>query len=84
MLISFSGVSWLIVSVSELIDWMVKLNMEIEAADLAYTLGLEDKFHPQTILITFFHNKIKDKQHTSLDQVLPYILYLSCFSILIN
>ncbi|CAH1428575.1 unnamed protein product [Lactuca virosa] len=74
------GSTIFIQKVTELIDWMVKLNMEIEAADLAYTMGLEDKFHPQTILTTFFHNKIKDKQHTSLDQIKHHISELKSFS----
>ncbi|KAI3688622.1 hypothetical protein L2E82_46329 [Cichorium intybus] len=60
---------FLIQKVPDLIDWMVKSNMEIEAADLAYTLGLVDKCRPVTILMTFFHNKIKDRQHTSVGQI---------------
>ncbi|KAJ9567873.1 hypothetical protein OSB04_003839 [Centaurea solstitialis] len=55
----------LIPKIPEVIDWMVKNDLEIEAADIAYTFGLEDKCRPQTILTTFLHNKINDKQHGS-------------------
>nr|XP_043607234.1 uncharacterized protein LOC122579184 isoform X2 [Erigeron canadensis] len=59
----------LISKLPEVIDWMVKNNLEIEAADIAYTFGLEDKCHPETILMTFLHNKIKHTQNGSSLQV---------------
>nr|XP_043606914.1 uncharacterized protein LOC122578927 [Erigeron canadensis] len=59
----------LIHKLPEVIDWMVKNNLEIEAADIAYTFGLEDKCHPETILLTFLHNKIQDIQSGSSLQV---------------
>ncbi|XP_024976860.1 uncharacterized protein LOC112514561 isoform X2 [Cynara cardunculus var. scolymus] len=55
----------LIPKIPEVIDWMLKNDLYIEAADIAYTFGLEDKCRPQTILTTFLHNKINDGQHGS-------------------
>ncbi|KAI3673669.1 hypothetical protein L6452_39793 [Arctium lappa] len=55
----------LIPKIPEVIDWMVKNDLEVEAADIAYTFGLEDKCRPQTILTTFLHNKINGRQHGS-------------------
>ncbi|KAK9080592.1 hypothetical protein SSX86_000350 [Deinandra increscens subsp. villosa] len=56
---------FLVRKIPEVIDWMVKNNLEIEAADLAYTFKLEDKCHPRNILVTYLHKKIRDMQYAS-------------------
>nr|XP_043638728.1 uncharacterized protein LOC122609846 [Erigeron canadensis] len=59
----------LIQKLPEVIDWMVKSNLEIEAADVVYTFGLEDKCHPEAMLMTFLHKKITHTQNGSSLQV---------------
>ncbi|CAH9075816.1 unnamed protein product [Cuscuta epithymum] len=44
---------FLMSKISEVIDWMVKNKMEVDAADLAYTCGLEKQINPQKLLISF-------------------------------
>ncbi|KAF8378090.1 hypothetical protein HHK36_029426 [Tetracentron sinense] len=39
--------------VPDIIQGMLKNGMHIEAVDVAYTFGVEDKFHPKTILTSF-------------------------------
>ena len=39
---------------------LVMKKLEVEAADIAYTFGLEDKCHPLTILTKFLRNVIDD------------------------
>ncbi|KAK3029344.1 hypothetical protein RJ639_037867 [Escallonia herrerae] len=46
-----SGV--LVAMISEIIEKMLKNKMEIEALDIVYTLGIVDRFPPQTILESF-------------------------------
>lgn len=38
---------------TEVIDWMVKNKMEVDAVDIAYTCGIEDQINPQKLLISF-------------------------------
>lgn len=59
---------------------MVKNNLEIEAADTAYTFGLEDKCHPLILLTIFLRKKIRDIQNGSPSQMVTHILslILSC------
>ncbi|XP_035846192.1 uncharacterized protein LOC110941666 isoform X2 [Helianthus annuus] len=56
---------FLVPKIPEVIDFMVKNNLEIEAADIAYTFGLEDKCHPLSILATFLRSRIKNIQNGS-------------------
>ncbi|KAK1407128.1 hypothetical protein QVD17_38739 [Tagetes erecta] len=56
---------FLIPKMPEVISYMVKNDLEIEAVDLAYTFGLEDKCHPQNILTTYLHKKLKVIQNGS-------------------
>ncbi|KAJ0790266.1 hypothetical protein HanPI659440_Chr05g0213501 [Helianthus annuus] len=56
---------FLVPKIPEVIDLMVKNNLEIEAADIAYTFGLEDKCHPLSILATFLRSRIKNIQNGS-------------------
>ncbi|GKC20706.1 protein FRIGIDA [Tanacetum coccineum] len=49
---------------------MVKDNLVIEAADIAYTFGLEDKCHPETILATYLQNKDNGIENGSPSQLL--------------
>ncbi|PWA36908.1 frigida-like protein [Artemisia annua] len=46
--------------IPEVIDMLVKKKLEVEAADIAFTFGLEDKCHPLTILTKFLQNVIDD------------------------
>lgn len=39
--------------ISEIVEEMMKKKMEVDAVDMVYTFGLEERFHPQTILISF-------------------------------
>ncbi|XP_057791490.1 protein FRIGIDA [Salvia miltiorrhiza] len=39
--------------ISEIIEEMVKNKMEVDAVDIVYTFGLEERFNPHTILISF-------------------------------
>ncbi|XP_076939747.1 uncharacterized protein LOC143608652 [Bidens hawaiensis] len=56
---------FLIPKIPEVIYLMVKNNLETEAADIAFTFGLEDVCHPRNILTTNLHNTIKDIQNAS-------------------
>ncbi|GJR99048.1 FRIGIDA-like protein 3 [Tanacetum coccineum] len=46
--------------IPEVIDMMVMSKLEVKAADIAYTFGLEDKCHPLTILTKFLRSIIDD------------------------
>ncbi|XP_076882639.1 uncharacterized protein LOC143531175 [Bidens hawaiensis] len=59
---------FLMPKIPEVIDLMVKNNLEVEAADVAHAFGLEDKCHPQSILGTFLHKDIRHIQDGSLFQ----------------
>ncbi|XP_076939740.1 protein FRIGIDA-like [Bidens hawaiensis] len=56
---------FLIPKIPEVIDLMVKNNLEVEAADVAHPFGLEDKCHPQSILGPILHNDITNIQDGS-------------------
>ncbi|KAJ0748017.1 hypothetical protein HanOQP8_Chr05g0196281 [Helianthus annuus] len=56
---------FLVPKIPEVIDLMVKNNLEIEAADIAYTFGLEDKCRPLSILATFLRNRIRNNISSS-------------------
>lgn len=45
--------SFLMTKIPEVIDWMVKSKMEVDAVDTAYTCGIEDQINPQKLLISF-------------------------------
>ncbi|XP_019169864.1 PREDICTED: protein FRIGIDA isoform X2 [Ipomoea nil] len=45
--------SLLMTKIPEVIDWMVKSKMEVDAVDIAYTCGIEDQINPQKLLISF-------------------------------
>ena len=55
---------------------MLKDNLGIEAADIAYTFGLEDKCHPETILKTFLQNKDKGIESGSSSHLVSRALFL--------
>ncbi|XP_016466476.1 protein FRIGIDA-like [Nicotiana tabacum] len=65
----------LIEKIPEIIEGMVKHKMEVEAVDVAYTFGVEEKISPYTILSSFLHEfkeslkKRKWKSHGSHDVV---------------
>ncbi|XP_016504726.1 protein FRIGIDA-like isoform X1 [Nicotiana tabacum] len=67
--------STLSVYLQEIIEGMVKHKMEVEAVDVAYTFGVEEKISPCTILSSFLHvfkeslKKRKWKSHGSHDVV---------------
>ncbi|KAK1407127.1 hypothetical protein QVD17_38738 [Tagetes erecta] len=50
----------LVSKIPEVVDWMMKNNLEIEAVDMAYAFGLEDKCHTKKMLSKFLDKKIKD------------------------
>ncbi|KAL3529020.1 hypothetical protein ACH5RR_008342 [Cinchona calisaya] len=66
------GSSVLVTKFSDIIGWMVKNKRAIDAVDIAYTFGFEDKFDPQAILTSFlreskeFSNRNKRSSHGSL------------------
>ncbi|KAL0342222.1 UNVERIFIED_CONTAM: protein FRIGIDA [Sesamum calycinum] len=39
--------------IPEIVEGMIKNKMEIDAVDIAYTFGLEERFNPQTVLTSF-------------------------------
>ncbi|KAI3455188.1 hypothetical protein Pfo_011851 [Paulownia fortunei] len=39
--------------IPEIVEGMMKNKMEVDAVDIAYTFGLEERFNPQTVLISF-------------------------------
>ncbi|KAL1559020.1 protein FRIGIDA-like isoform X2 [Salvia divinorum] len=39
--------------ISEIVEEMMKKKMEVDAVDIVYTFGLEERFNPHTILISF-------------------------------
>ncbi|KAH6781899.1 hypothetical protein C2S52_001325 [Perilla frutescens var. hirtella] len=39
--------------ITEIVEDMMKKKMEVDAVDIVYTFGLEERFNPQTILISF-------------------------------
>lgn len=43
----------LLARIPDIIEEMMKNGMSVEAVDVAYTFGVEEKFHPQTILTSF-------------------------------
>ncbi|GJT42962.1 FRIGIDA-like protein [Tanacetum coccineum] len=61
--------SVLMPKIPEVIDMMVMSKLEVEAADIAYTFGLEYKCHPLTILVKFVRNIIGDIESGSPVQV---------------
>ncbi|XP_047942932.1 protein FRIGIDA [Salvia hispanica] len=40
-------------SIPEIVEEMMKKKMEVDAVDIVYTFGLEERFNPHTILISF-------------------------------
>ncbi|KAJ0578517.1 hypothetical protein HanIR_Chr05g0248801 [Helianthus annuus] len=56
---------FLVPKIPEVIDLMVKNNLEIEAADIAFTFGLEDKCRPLSILATFLRNRLRNSSSSS-------------------
>lgn len=49
---------------SDITGWMVKNKMAVDAVDLAYTFGFEDKFNPQTILTSFLRESKETSKKT--------------------
>ncbi|XP_030939233.1 protein FRIGIDA [Quercus lobata] len=45
----------LLARIPDIIEEMMKNGRSVEAVDIAYTFGVEEKFHPQTILTSFLH-----------------------------
>ncbi|KAL6497143.1 hypothetical protein OROGR_029072 [Orobanche gracilis] len=39
--------------IQEIVEWMVKHKMEVDAVNLIYTFGLEERFDPQNILLSY-------------------------------
>ncbi|KAL6559730.1 hypothetical protein OROGR_004847 [Orobanche gracilis] len=39
--------------IPEIVEWMVKHKMEVDAVNLIYTFGLEERFDPQSILLSY-------------------------------
>ncbi|KAI7731866.1 hypothetical protein M8C21_032230 [Ambrosia artemisiifolia] len=56
---------FLMPKIPEVINLMVKNNLEIEAVDMAYAFGLEDICNPRNILTTYLLNIIEDIQNNS-------------------
>ncbi|XP_041992769.1 protein FRIGIDA-like isoform X2 [Salvia splendens] len=44
---------------SEIVEEMMKKKMEVDAVDIVYTFGLEERFNPHTILISFLREAKK-------------------------
>lgn len=38
---------------AEIVEGLMKKKMEVDAVDIVYTFGLEERFNPQTVLISF-------------------------------
>lgn len=38
---------------TEIVEELMKKKLEVEAVDIVYTFGLEDRFNPQKVLISF-------------------------------
>ncbi|MCD7458163.1 hypothetical protein HAX54_037428 [Datura stramonium] len=61
--------------IPEIIEGMVKQKMEIDAVDIAYTFGIEDRFNPQKLVTSFLREseeplkKMKGKSQGSLAAV---------------
>ena len=53
-----------VLSVSDIIGWMVKNKMAVDAVDVACTFGFEDKFNPQTILTAFLQESKETSKKT--------------------
>ncbi|XP_041990254.1 protein FRIGIDA-like [Salvia splendens] len=45
--------------ISEMVEEMMKKKMEVDAVDIVYTFGLEERFNPHTILISFLREAKK-------------------------
>lgn len=66
--------------------------MEIEAVDIAYTFGIEDRFNPQKLVTSFLREskeplkKMKGKSQGSLADVVIIEFYFStdCFPAMIS
>ncbi|MCD7458483.1 hypothetical protein HAX54_038358 [Datura stramonium] len=58
--------------IPEITEGMVKQKMEIDAVDIAYTFGIEDRFNPQKLVTSFLREseeplkKMKGKSQGSL------------------
>ncbi|XP_019265395.1 PREDICTED: protein FRIGIDA-like [Nicotiana attenuata] len=48
--------SVLMEKIPEIIGWMLKQNIVVEALDIAYTFGMEERFNPRRHLTSFLHN----------------------------
>ncbi|XP_055825774.1 protein FRIGIDA-like [Solanum dulcamara] len=61
--------------ITEIVEGMVNQKMEIEAVDIAYTFGIEDRFNPQKLVTSFLREskeplkKMKGKSQGSLAAV---------------
>ncbi|XP_027169073.1 protein FRIGIDA [Coffea eugenioides] len=56
--------SVLVTKFSDIIGWMVKNKMAVDAVDVACTFGFEDKFNPQTILTSFLRESKETSKKT--------------------
>ncbi|PSR96810.1 Protein FRIGIDA like [Actinidia chinensis var. chinensis] len=45
--------SVLLAKIPEIIEWMLKTKMEVEAVDIVFIFGMESRFPPETILTSF-------------------------------
>ncbi|KAL3631767.1 hypothetical protein CASFOL_024751 [Castilleja foliolosa] len=46
---------WLMNKIPEIVEGMMKNKMEVDAVHLVYTFGLEERFNPQTILVSYLN-----------------------------
>ncbi|KAK6147944.1 hypothetical protein DH2020_018856 [Rehmannia glutinosa] len=67
----------------EIVEGMVKNKMEVDAVDIVYTFGLEERFNPQTILLSYLRNpknpgKSQKKDHRAQQlRCQNFMLYLA-------
>lgn len=52
---------------------MKKSGMHVDAVDVVYTFGIEDKFSPQTILISFLRESKEAWRKTKRDAPIPLV-----------
>ncbi|KAG6418230.1 hypothetical protein SASPL_120431 [Salvia splendens] len=48
-----------VLELTEMVEEMMKKKMEVDAVDIVYTFGLEERFNPHTILISFLREAKK-------------------------
>lgn len=67
---------------TEIVENMKKHGMHVEAVDIVYTFGIEDKFSPHKILISFLRESKDAWKRTKRDA--PVLLVLVYFLVYCN